>query len=175
MPCDAAPAPVLVPELLRADAVVLGPGPGRPEEAGCLLAAVPGLVGRVPLLGVCLGHQALALALGGSLRLHEPVHGHATPIVHDGSGLFEGLPQHVPMTRYHSIVVDRVPEALRVCARASDGTIQGLTHRSAPAWGVQFHPESVLSGSPGAALLARFVERAAEHVQDVGRGRVAMR
>ena len=143
--------------LLAADAVVLGPGPGSPREAGCFLDAVRQLVGVVPLLGVCLGHQALAQGLGGTLRLHPPVHGHATRIHHDGTGLFEGLPHDLAMTRYHSIGVDQVPTALRVCARAHDGSIQGLVHRSAPAWGVQFHPESVLSGAPGAQLLRRFV------------------
>ena len=143
--------------LLAADAVVLGPGPGSPLEAGCFLDAVDGLVGRVPLLGVCLGHQALALALGGTLRRHPPVHGHATPIDHDGTELFAGLPARVPMSRYHSLVVDHVPEALRVCATSDDGAIMGLTHRHHPAWGVQFHPESVLSGQVGLGLLARFV------------------
>jgi len=143
--------------LLAADAVVLGPGPGEPAEAGCFLAAVTELVGRVPLLGVCLGHQALALALGGSLRRHAPVHGHATPIRHDATELFTGLPPDVPMTRYHSLVVEAVPDALRVCATSDDGAIMGLAHRRHPAWGVQFHPESVLSGRMGVGLLARFV------------------
>lgn len=147
-------------DLLAADAVVLGPGPGSPAEAGCFLDAVTELVGRVPLLGVCLGHQALAVALGGTLRRHEPVHGHATPIVHDGTGLFGGLPSGVPMTRYHSLVVDDVPRALRSCAWSDDGAIMGLTHRSEPAWGVQFHPESVLSGQEGLRLVARFVSLA---------------
>ncbi len=148
---------VAIASLLRADLVVLGPGPGSPAQAGAHLEAVPALVGRVPLLGVCLGHQALAQALGGTLRLHAPVHGHPTPIEHDGTGLFEGLPSRVPMTRYHSLGVDVVPPPLRVCATAEDGSIQGLAHRTAPAWGIQFHPESVLSGQPGQALLARFV------------------
>lgn len=161
-------------ELQRADAVVLGPGPGRPRDAGCFLDAVRRLVGQVPLLGVCLGHQALAEALGGSLRVHSPVHGHASPMVHDGSGVFAGLPQRVPMTRYHSLGVDRVPPELRVCARADDGTIQGLSHRSAPAWGVQFHPESVLSGAHGLQLLGTFVRLAAAAQPD-RRSRVAIR
>jgi len=143
--------------LRAADAVVLGPGPGAPHEAGCFLEAVGELVGRVPLLGVCLGHQALAVALGGTLRRHPPVHGHATPILHDATELFAGMPAQLEMTRYHSLVVDEVPRALRVCAWSDDGAIMGVTHRSEPAWGVQFHPESVLSGRLGLALLARFV------------------
>ncbi|MEO0606122.1 MAG: aminodeoxychorismate/anthranilate synthase component II [Myxococcota bacterium] len=143
--------------LLAADAVVLGPGPGAPDEAGCFLDAVRDLVGRVPLLGVCLGHQALAVGLGGSLRRHPPVHGHATPVQHDGTGLFAGLPPDAPMTRYHSLVVDNVPAELRACAWSDDGAIMGLAHRHHPAWGVQFHPESVLSGQMGLGLLGRFV------------------
>ncbi|MBX2800286.1 MAG: aminodeoxychorismate/anthranilate synthase component II [Myxococcales bacterium] len=145
-------------ELLDADLVVLGPGPGTPEETGCFLDAARLLVARRPLLGVCLGHQALAEALGGTLRIHGPVHGHATSVKHDGTGLFQGLPSPLSMTRYHSIVVDRVPSELRVCAHGTDGTIQGISHRQAPAWGVQFHPESVLSGSNGQQLLARFAQ-----------------
>ena len=146
-------------DLLDADRVVLGPGPGTAAEAGCFLEAVELLVGRVPLLGVCLGHQALALALGGTTRVHRPVHGHASPIHHDGTGLFADLPPGIAMTRYHSIVVDDPGPCLRVCARAPDGTIQGLAHRWAPAFGVQFHPESVLSGAAGQALLRRFVHQ----------------
>jgi anthranilate synthase component 2 len=145
--------------LRAADLVVLGPGPGEPDDAGCFLDAVPAVLGRVPLLGVCLGHQALAVALGGHLRRQDPVHGLAVPIHHTGSGLFRGLPQGVPMTRYNSLGVDesRLPAGLEVCARAPDGAVMGVAHRTAPAWGVQFHPESVLSGDAGVALLARFV------------------
>lgn len=142
--------------------VVLGPGPGRPEDAGCLLDAVQALVGRVPLLGVCLGHQALAQALGGAILRHEPVHGHATPIRHDGTGVFAGLPPGVRMTRYHSLVVDpaRLPSSLRITAWSDDGAVMGLAHRDHPAWGVQFHPESVLSGDWGLALLGNAVRGA---------------
>ena len=151
-----------VPSLLGADLVVLGPGPGRPEDAGCFLDAVRALVGRVPLLGVCLGHQALAQALGGALLRHPPVHGHAPPVRHDGTGVFEGLPPGVPMTRYHSLVVDpaRLPASLRITAWSDDGAVMGLAHREHPAWGVQFHPESVLSGDWGLALLGNAVRGA---------------
>ena len=108
---------------------------------------------------MCLGHQALALALGGRLLRHPPVHGHATPIRHDGTGLFADLADGVAMTRYHSLVVDpdSLPAALRVTARSDEGAIMGLEHRAARAWGVQFHPESVLSGRAGQKLLERFV------------------
>lgn len=161
------------PRSLRAaDAVVFGPGPGAPHEAGCFLESIADLEGRLPILGVCLGHQALALALGGSLRRHPPVHGHATPIRHDGTDLFAGLPDPLTMTRYHSLVVDDVPPALRVTAWSDDGAIMGLAHRSAPAWGVQFHPESVLSGTAGLTLIARFVTLArAWHRQASARSR----
>jgi anthranilate synthase/aminodeoxychorismate synthase-like glutamine amidotransferase len=141
------------------DPVVFGPGPGEPEEAGCFVPAIRALIGKAPVLGVCLGHQALALALGGRLLRHPPVHGHATPIRHDGTGLFADLADGVAMTRYHSLVVDpdALPADLRVTARSDDGAIMGLAHRAAPAWGVQFHPESVLSGVAGQRLLERFV------------------
>lgn len=155
--CDEVDAAALL--AARPDAVVFGPGPGEPQDAGCFLPAIRACLGEVPLLGVCLGHQALAVALGGRLARHPPMHGRAAPILHPGTGLFEGLPPAVPMTRYHSLVVDpaAVPAALTVCATAPDGTIQGLAHRALPAWGVQFHPESVLSGRPGQRLLERFV------------------
>ncbi|MEN0062933.1 MAG: gamma-glutamyl-gamma-aminobutyrate hydrolase family protein [Myxococcota bacterium] len=146
--------------LRAADAVVLGPGPGEPHEAGCFIEAVHELLGRVPLLGVCLGHQALGIALGARLRRHEPVHGHATPVIHDGTGLFAGLPPRAPMTRYHSLVIDDLPPSLRACAFSDDQAIMGVAHTEHPAWGVQFHPESVLSGPAGLGLLARFVSLA---------------
>lgn len=154
--CDA----TTVDEALGADAVVLGPGPGRPEEAGVYLGVVRGAEARgVPLLGVCLGHQALGLALGGAVVRFPPVHGEVTAIHHDGEGLFAGLPRPVGMTRYHSLVVARegLPACLRVTATSDDGAIQGLAHATAPLWGVQFHPESVGSGEPGRRLLANFL------------------
>ncbi len=143
------------------DALVLGPGPGRPEESGCLVDAVRMVAPTVPTLGVCLGHQAIGLAFGGSVVRHSVVHGHATPVHHDGSGVFRGLPPGVEMTRYHSLVVDPLPACLRVTARSDDGAVQGLVHRTLPIHGVQFHPESVLSGAAGTQLLANFLEFAA--------------
>lgn len=141
------------------DPVVFGPGPGTPDEAGCFLPAIRGVIGRAPVLGVCLGHQALAQALGGRLLRHPPVHGHATPIRHAATGLFADLKEGVVMTRYHSLVVDpdTLPPELVVTAWSDDGAIMAIEHRTAPAWGVQFHPESVLSGRWGQRLLERFV------------------
>lgn len=154
--CDA----VEVDEALAHDAVVLGPGPGRPEEAGCFLDVVRAAEVRgVPFLGVCLGHQALGLALGGRVVRVPPVHGRATPIHHDGTGVFGPVAAGAAFTRYHSLAVDpdTLPAALRVTARSDDGVVQGLAHRTRPMWGVQFHPESVASGDPGRALLGAFL------------------
>jgi anthranilate synthase component 2 len=148
----------------RPDGVVISPGPGRPERAGATLDAVRAF-GRaeVPLLGVCLGHQALAAAFGGRLaRAPVPRHGKTAPIRHDGRGLFAGLPQPLEAMLYHSLVVapDAVPGALEVSATGPAGEVMGLRHRALPLEGVQFHPESV--GTPaGGALLARFVARCA--------------
>ena len=145
----------------RPDGIVLGPGPGRPEDSGCLIELVQQCSGQIPLLGVCLGHQAIAVAFGGHIARHAVVHGHATAIHHDGSDLFDGLPAAVPMTRYHSLVVDQdhLPDCLRVTAWSEDGAIMGIRHNQHPTWGVQFHPESVLSGQPGLALLKRFTQQ----------------
>lgn len=148
---------------LGPDLCVFGPGPGHPDDAGAIVPAIRALCGRVPLLGVCLGHQALALAFGGGpLLRHPPVHGHPSAIRHDGTDLFAALPDGVPMGRYHSLGVDpdRLPDCLRITARTDDGVVMGLAHRTAPAWGVQFHPESVLSGAAGVHLLGRFVQLA---------------
>ena len=134
---------------LEPDAVVLSPGPGRPEHAGVCCEAVTAFAQRsVPLLGVCLGHQAVGSAFGASIiAAPELMHGKTSEIGHDGRGLFAGLPSPLIATRYHSLTIDpaSVPEALEVCATAPDGTIMAVRHRSAPVHGVQFHPESVLS------------------------------
>ncbi|MEQ1565477.1 MAG: aminodeoxychorismate/anthranilate synthase component II [Myxococcota bacterium] len=154
--CDAVTAEQLVER--RADAVVLGPGPGRPEDAGCLIPAVRALCGHTPLLGVCLGHQAITVAFGGRLLRHPPVHGSASSVHHDGEGLFAGLPRGARFGRYHSLGVDpaTLPDPLRITAWSDDGVVMALRHRTAPLWGVQFHPESVLSPA-GPDLVANFV------------------
>lgn len=147
-------------EALRApfDGVLISPGPGRPETAGCSVAVAAACIeARRPLLGVCLGHQAIALACGATVARVAPVHGKALPVHHDGSGLFSGLPSPFAGTRYHSLAVGDLPEALIANAWSGDGTVMGLRHRSAPAHGVQFHPESIVS-EQGQALIAAFVD-----------------
>jgi anthranilate synthase component 2 len=139
--------------------ILLSPGPGRPEEAGIspALVAAAAAAGR-PLLGVCLGHQAIAVHFGGRVvRAPRPVHGKPSRIEHDGRGLFAGLPSPFEAVRYNSLTAaEGLPDCLEVCARAEDGTVQGLRHRALPIHGVQFHPESVGSAH-GRALLANFV------------------
>jgi anthranilate synthase component 2 len=147
-----------------AASILISPGPGSPDEAGLSLDLVRACAAaRRPLLGVCLGHQAIAAAFGGQvLRAPVPMHGKTSPIAHDGSGVFAGLPSPFEAARYHSLVVarDRLPEAFAVNAEAADGTIQGLRHRDLPIHGVQFHPESIASAH-GHKLLRTFLELAA--------------
>ncbi|MCW3798785.1 aminodeoxychorismate/anthranilate synthase component II [Sphingomonas sp. BN140010] len=142
-----------------ADGIVLCPGPGRPEDAGISIALARACIDeRRPLLGVCLGQQAIGLACGAELVRIAPVHGKAGLIRHDGTGLFEELPSPMTVTRYHSLAIAAVPEELRPTAWSEDGVVQAVAHREAPAFGVQFHPESV-SSEHGHALLARFLQR----------------
>jgi anthranilate synthase component 2 len=139
--------------------ILVGPGPGGPQGAGCSEALIRELSGSIPVLGVCLGHQAIATAFGGRVAgARELVHGWTSRVAHDGRGVFAGLPQHVACARYHSLAVvdDGLPACLEVSARAEDGTIMGLRHRERPVEGVQFHPESVLSRH-GRELLANFL------------------
>ena len=143
-----------------ADGILLSPGPGRPESAGVTMDLVAACAAaQRPLLGVCLGHQAIAAHFGARIeRAPAPVHGKASAIAHDGSGLFAGLPSPFDAVRYNSLTVapDSVPDCLVVTARAEDGTVQALHHRTLPLHGVQFHPESVAS-EHGAALLGAFL------------------
>jgi anthranilate synthase component II len=145
---------------LGTDAILLSPGPGRPEDAGISLDLVGLCVAaRRPLLGVCLGHQAVARHFGARIRrAPRPVHGKISPLRNLGTGLFRGLPKQFDVARYHSLAVDRgsMPECLETLATGSDGTVQALRHRSLPIHGVQFHPESVASAH-GHALLANFL------------------
>ncbi|MGA7086787.1 MAG: aminodeoxychorismate/anthranilate synthase component II [Candidatus Dormiibacterota bacterium] len=143
----------------RPDAVILSPGPGRPEHAGCFVALVRALPDDIPLLGVCLGHQALATAFGAKVvRAPVPVHGKTTPIYHDGKGIFAGLASPLEAGRYHSLVVERssLPEDLAVTAETEDGLVMGMEHRQLPRFGVQFHPESILTPE-GPAIISRFL------------------
>ena len=147
---------------LGPDAVVLSPGPCTPNEAGCSLAVVREFHTELPILGVCLGHQAIAAALGGRIvRAAEAVHGRTSPIRHDGRGIFAGLPNPIVGCRYHSLVVDEasLPDCLEVSARTEDGTVMALRHRELPVVGLQFHPESILTDN-GYRLLAAFLRRA---------------
>jgi anthranilate synthase/aminodeoxychorismate synthase-like glutamine amidotransferase len=143
----------------KPDAVLISPGPGRPEDGGVSLAAIRELAGEVPLLGVCLGHQCIGQAFGGSVvAAPRLMHGKTSEIHHDGTGIFAGLPDPFVATRYHSLVIhpDSVPRELAVTATSTDGVIMGLRHRELPVEGVQFHPESVLTVS-GPALLGNFL------------------
>jgi len=141
--------------------IVISPGPGTPDEAGVSLELVRRA--RVPLLGVCLGHQALGEAFGGRVvRAPQPMHGKTSEVRHDGRTLFAGLPQPFTATRYHSLIVERgsLPACLEVSAWTDDGVVMGLRHRSLPRLeGVQFHPESILTAA-GKALLRNFLEGA---------------
>ena len=144
-------------------ALVISPGPCTPAEAGCSVDAIRELRGRLPMLGVCLGHQAIAAALGGRvIRATEPVHGRTSAIHHDGTDLFAGLPSPMPACRYHSLVIDdrQLPSGLVVTARTDDGTVMAVAHRADRLHGVQFHPESILTAH-GFHLLANFLDLAA--------------
>ena len=150
-------------EALAPDAVLISPGPGRPEDAGVSTAVIRWAAGRVPLLGVCLGHQAIGSAWGGSVvRAPEVMHGKTSLIHHEGTGVFTGLPDPLEATRYHSLIVDRdsVPDELEITATSQDGLVMGLRHREYDVEGVQFHPESILTAN-GHDLLANFLARIA--------------
>jgi len=141
------------------DAVLISPGPGRPEDAGVSNAVIERLAGKAPILGVCLGHQCIGQVFGGTVvRAPAVMHGKTSLVHHDGKGVLAGLPQPFEATRYHSLVVapDSVPDALEVTATADDGTVMALRHRDLPVEGVQFHPESILTRC-GHQLMANFL------------------
>ncbi|MCA9207950.1 MAG: aminodeoxychorismate/anthranilate synthase component II [Planctomycetales bacterium] len=146
----------------RPRAIVISPGPCTPAEAGCSLDVVRRLGREFPMLGVCLGHQAIAAALGGDVvRAATPMHGRTSPVWHDGAGLFAGLPQPMVACRYHSLVVDEstLPASLTVTARTVDDVVMGIQHRELPVFGVQFHPEAILTEG-GLKLLDNFLRLA---------------
>jgi anthranilate synthase component 2 len=151
--------PVAALEMLAPAGLVISPGPGGPESAGISLEAIRAFAGRVPILGVCLGHQCIGHLYGGRIvRAPELRHGKTSEIYHTGKGVFSGLPNPFTATRYHSLIVDAAtcPAELEVTAWTADGLIMGLRHRQLPIEGVQFHPESIMTKS-GKALLANFV------------------
>ncbi|MHC4880050.1 MAG: anthranilate synthase component II [Planctomycetota bacterium] len=143
-------------------AVILSPGPCTPTEAGICVELVRELTNEIPLLGVCLGHQAIAAGLGASIiRAPEPIHGRTSLITHNGNRLFDGLPNPCRVTRYHSLIVEEasLPDCLKVTARANDGLVMAFEHDETPVFGVQFHPEAVLTHG-GHQLLRNFLSAA---------------
>lgn len=145
---------------LRPERIVISPGPGTPDTAGITLAVIEHFAGKVPLLGVCLGHQSIGQAFGGRvIRAPELMHGKASEVIHDGKTIFAGLTDSFKAGRYHSLIVEKksLPECLEVSARTADDVIMGLRHRELKIEGVQFHPESILT-SEGKQLLANFLK-----------------
>ncbi|TME08007.1 MAG: aminodeoxychorismate/anthranilate synthase component II [Chloroflexi bacterium] len=142
--------------------VVISPGPGIPADAGVSTEAIRALSGKTPILGVCLGHQCLGEAFGGRVIRNEPAHGKTSWIRHDNSGVLAGVSDPFEATRYHSLIVEKgsVPDDLVVTAWTADGTVMGLRHARHPTYGVQFHPESILT-KEGKKILANFIRRAA--------------
>lgn len=146
-------------EALAPERILLSPGPCTPNEAGISIELIRYFAGKVPVLGVCLGHQAIGAAFGGRVvRAAQLMHGKTSPVEHDGRGIFGGLPSPMTCTRYHSLIVEEktLPRSLEVSARTPDGTIMGLRHREFPVEDVQFHPESVLT-SDGKRLIENFL------------------
>ena len=147
---------------LAPDAVLVSPGPGRPEDAGVSVEMIRWAAGRIPVLGVCLGHQCIGAAWGARVeRAPQVMHGKTSQIHHDGTGLFSGLSSPLEATRYHSLIVEEssLPEELEVVATSDDGLVMGLRHRDLDVEGVQFHPESILT-EDGRVLLSNFLARA---------------
>lgn len=146
------------------DAIVLSPGPGVPAEAGLTEEVIRHFGGKLPILGVCLGHQAIGEVFGGQVvRAAEIVHGKSSPIHHDGKGLYAGIPEDTPIGRYHSLIVDRetLPDCLTVTSELADGTIMGLRHKEMDIEGIQFHPESILSPD-GPKMMENFLHHVGE-------------
>ncbi len=149
-------------EALQPEKIIVSPGPCSPSEAGVSVETIQRFAGKIPILGVCLGHQAIGAAFGGHIvRAKSLMHGKTSPIEHDGRGVFEGLPAEFEGTRYHSLVIEResLPECLEISAQTADGEIMGVRHKEWALEGVQFHPESILTGENGRELLRNFVEK----------------
>jgi anthranilate synthase/aminodeoxychorismate synthase-like glutamine amidotransferase len=153
---------------LQPEGLLISPGPGRPSDAGVSKAAIEAFAGRIPILGVCLGHQCIGEVYGGTvIGAPELMHGKTSEVEHTGVGVFSDLPTPVVATRYHSLIVSDadLPDSLEVTARSSDGIIMGMRHRQLDVEGVQFHPESVLTVG-GPTMISNFVNRCVPHVAD---------
>ena len=145
---------------LKPERILISPGPGTPDSAGITLGAVARFAEKIPILGVCLGHQAIGQHFGGKvIRAPEPVHGKPVEVSHDGKTIFEGVPESFNAGRYHSLIVERetIPDCLEISAESPDGLVMGLRHRSLKTEGVQFHPESILT-EHGRKLLQNFLQ-----------------
>lgn len=145
---------------LKPDGVVISPGPCTPNEAGNSCAIIEALAGEVPILGVCLGHQSIGAVFGGNvIRADRIMHGKVSGMTHTANALFEGVPKEFEATRYHSLIIEResCPEVLEITAQTSEGEIMAVAHRELPVWGLQFHPESILTGC-GKRLVSNFVD-----------------
>ena len=153
---------VTVEELSKFDGVVISPGPGTPDDAGVSNDTIRALSGKVAILGVCLGHQCIGQVFGGEVVRHEPAHGKTAWVHHDNSGVLAGVSEPFEATQYHSLIVKRssMPQELVVTAWTHDGVVMGLRHVKHPTYGVQFHPESILT-KEGKKILGNFVRRAA--------------
>lgn len=146
--------------LLEPSHVVLSPGPCTPNEAGICCSLIPVIAGRVPVLGVCLGHQAIGQVFGGHVvRAAQVMHGKTTQVYHDGTGLHTGLPDPFTATRYHSLILDResIPETFRITAETEQGVVMAIQHRVLPIFGVQYHPESIMT-EHGKSVLSNFLQ-----------------
>jgi anthranilate synthase/aminodeoxychorismate synthase-like glutamine amidotransferase len=158
---EVAPNSISIEEIERIapDRIILSPGPGKPEDAGSCVDIIRKLGDRIPVMGVCLGHQCIGIAFGGIVsRAHAPMHGKASRITTDGEGIYDGVSRDINAGRYHSLTVkrERFPECLKVTAVSDDGEIMGVRHKEHPIEGVQFHPESILTGE-GKHILRNFL------------------
>jgi anthranilate synthase component 2 len=154
-------------ESLAPDFLMISPGPCTPDQAGISIAAIKKFAGKLPILGVCLGHQSIGQAFGGRIiHAKQLMHGKVSPVMHEGQSVFAGLPSPVNCTRYHSLVIEResLPDCLEITAWTEDGEIMGVRHRTLPIEGVQFHPESILT-EHGHAMLANFLRTPASRPQ----------
>jgi anthranilate synthase component 2 len=155
----------MIKNQIKPEAVVISPGPGTPYDSGICLELIKTADNSLPLLGVCLGHQAIGQVFGGKvIRAPKPMHGKISPVIHEGKGIFRNLPSPFNATRYHSLIVEResFPDCLEITARTEDGIIMGLQHKTLPIHGVQFHPESIAS-EHGHALIKNFLDNPNQH------------